>query len=224
VPARGGSKGIPRKNIAWLRDRPLLAYTAEAALSARRIARTLLSTDDPEIAEVGRSCGLEAPFLRPSELAVDDAPTLPVLRHAVQWVEQQGDRFDAIVLLQPTSPMRRPSDIDGAIEMLANSDADAVMSVAPIPHRYHPEWAYFEQADGSLRLSTGQAEPISRRQELRPAFHREGSLYVTRRDIIMERNSLYGSRVLGYLIDERESVNIDEPADLERAVALAARL
>ena len=108
VPARGGSKGIPRKNIAPLLGKPLLAYTAEAALAARRLARVILSTDDDEIAEVGRRCGLEVLFMRPPELARDDTPMLPVVQHAVRWLEERGDRYDAVCLLQPTNPLRRP--------------------------------------------------------------------------------------------------------------------
>ena len=222
IPARGGSKGIPRKNITPLLGRPLLGYTADAALASRRITRALLSTDDPEIAEVGRQCGLDVPFLRPIDLAQDHTPTLPVVKHAVEWVEQEGDGYDAICLLQPTSPLRRTSDIDSAIEMLERSDADSVVSVSPIPHRYNPHWAYVEQQDGALRLSTGEEEPIPRRQDLPRAFYRDGSIYVVRRDVLMQRNSLYGTKVLGHVVDESRSVNIDDSADLERAVALAA--
>ncbi len=221
IPARGGSKGIPRKNIAPLLGKPLLAYTAEAARAARRIARVLLTTDDPEIAEVGRHLGLEVPFLRPPELATDDMPTLPVVRHAVGWVEEQGDRYDAICLLQPTSPLRRTGDIDRAVELLEQSGADSVVSVCAVPPKYNPHWVYLRNADGLLGLSTGESQPISRRQELPLAFHREGSIYITRRDVLMIHNSLYGTKIAGFLVNEVVTVNIDEPGDLERAAALA---
>src|SRR5438552_7751137 len=117
IPARGGSKGVPRKNIRPLAGKPLLAYTAEAALAARRLSGVLLSTDDAEIAEAGRQCGLEIPFLRPAELAQDNSPTLPVLQHAVAWLESQGRHYDAICLLQPTSPFRSRGMIDGCIDL-----------------------------------------------------------------------------------------------------------
>src|SRR5690242_11248927 len=104
ITARGGSKGIPKKNIATLMGRPLLAYTADAALRAASLSRVVLSTDDPEIAEVGRECGIEVPFLRPHELAGDRTPTVPVMQDVVRRLEQQGDRYDATFLLQPTNP------------------------------------------------------------------------------------------------------------------------
>ena len=223
VPARGGSKGIPRKNVRDLGGRPLLAWTAEAALAARLLSRVVLSTDDPEIAEVGRRCGLEVPFLRPAELARDETPTLPVLCHAVAELEKAGDRFDAVCLLQPTSPFRRPEDIDGCIELLEAAGLDAVVSVLPVPPEHNPHWVYFRGGDGLLRLATGEDQPIPRRQELPPAFHRDGSVYVTRRDVLMEGNSLYGKRLGGYLIEalaDSRSVNLDTPADWERAERL----
>jgi CMP-N-acetylneuraminic acid synthetase len=222
VPARGGSKGIPGKNVRPLGGKPLLAHTAEAALAARRLSRVVLTTDDEKIAEVGRACGLEVPFLRPAELAMDDTPTLPVLQHAVSELEKAGDRFDAVCLLQPTSPFRRAGDIDGCIELL-ETGLDAVVSVLPVPPEHNPHWVFFRDGDGLLRLATGEEQPIPRRQELPPAFHRDGAVYVTRRDVLMEGNSLYGKRLGGYLIEERadsRSVNLDTPADWERAESL----
>ena len=217
IPARGGSKGIPGKNIRPLGGRPLLAWTAEAALAARRLSRVVLTTDDERIAEIGRGCGLEVPFLRPAELALDDTPTLPVLQHAVAELEKAGDWFDAVCLLQPTSPFRRAGDIDGCIELL-ETGLDAVVSVLPVPSEHNPHWVYFRDADGLLRLATGEDQPIPRRQELPPAFHRDGAVYVTRRDVLMQ-GSLYGRRLGGYLADSR-SVNLDTPADWERAERL----
>ena len=219
VPARGGSKGIPGKNVRPLGGKPLLVHTAEAALAARRLSRVVLTTDDERIAEVGRGCGLEVPFLRPAELAMDDTPTLPVLQHAVAELEKKGDRFDAVCLLQPTSPFRRAGDIDGCIELLETEGLDAVVSVLPVPPEHNPHWVYFRNGDGLLRLATGEDQPIPRRQELPPAFHRDGSVYVTRRDVLMEENSLYGRRLGGFLADSR-SVNLDTPADWERAERL----
>src|SRR6185312_12148312 len=112
VPARGGSKSIPRKNLAPLAGKPLLAWTADAALAARRLTRTVLSTDDVEIAELGRTLGLDVPFLRPAELAADATPMLPVMRHAADWFAARGGTVEAVVLLQPTSPLRTAAHID----------------------------------------------------------------------------------------------------------------
>lgn len=220
IPARGGSKGIPGKNVRLLGGRPLLAHTAEVARAARRLSRVVLSTDDEGIAEVGRSCGLEVPFLRQVELAHDETPTLPVVQHAVAELERAGDRFDAVCLLQPTSPLRRPEDVDGCIEMLEERELDAVVSVLPVPPEHNPHWVYFRDGEGLLRLATGEEQPIPRRQELPPAFHRDGSIYVTRRDVLLA-GSLYGRRLGGYLASGR-SVNLDTPADWERAERLIA--
>jgi CMP-N,N'-diacetyllegionaminic acid synthase len=224
IPARGGSKGIPRKNIVPLLGKPLLAYTAEAALAAKRLSRVVLSTEDEEIAKIGREWGLEVPFLRPRELARDDTPTLPVLQHALRWLEEnEGDFFQYICILQPTHPLRRAADIDGCIELMEREQADTVITILPVPHHYNPHWVYFQDKSGPLHLSTGETNPIPRRQELPPAFHREGSVYVSRRDIVMTQESYYGNRLLGYLIDPARSVNIDGPQDLEKVEKLLKR-
>ncbi len=220
VPARGGSKSIPRKNIRVLAGRPLLAYTAEAARRASRLGCVVLSTDDEEIARVGRACGLEVPFLRPASLAGDEAPTIGVVQHALRFLEARGETWDAVCILQPTSPLRRPEDIDCCIELLEESEADAVVSVLPVPDRYNPHWVYFKTSGGPLRISTGEKEPVPRRQELAPCFHREGSIYVVRRNVVMELGSLYGNRLFGYPIDPKRSVNIDLPEDWEAAERL----
>jgi CMP-N,N'-diacetyllegionaminic acid synthase len=219
IPARGGSKGVPRKNIQPLSGKPLLAYTTEAALGSRRLTKTILTTDDVEIADLGKSCGVEVPFLRPAELAGDETPMLPVVQHAVRWLEDRGEYFDAVCLLQPTNPFRRSEDIDGCIELLEQSGADAVVTMLPVPAEHNPHWVYFQNADGSFRLSTGEASPISRRQDLPAAFHREGSVYVTRRDVVIEKQSLYGERLVGYMVKPAESANIDTVQDWNRAAA-----
>lgn len=218
IPARGGSKGVPRKNIKLLCGKPLLEYTAQAALASRFLTRVILSTDDAEVAEVGIACGLEVPFLRPRDLAADDTPMLPVVQHAVRWMESQGESFDCVCLLQPTNPLRQAKDIDACIDLLEQSGADGVVTVLEVPSEYNPHWVYFQTREGALHLSTGEVEPISRRQDLPPAFHREGSVYVTRRNVVMCGNSLYGERLVGYRMDPAESVNIDTPEDWQRAV------
>jgi CMP-N-acetylneuraminic acid synthetase len=213
---------VPGKNVRLLCGKPLLQYTAEAAQAARLLSRVILSTDSEEIAKVGESCGLEVPFLRPAELAADETPMLPVVQHAVRWMETQGERFDAICLLQPTNPMRRAEHIDNCVRLLEKTAADAVLTILPIPTEHNPHWAYFLDESGLLSLSTGEAEPVPRRQELPVAYHREGSVYVTRRDVLMDRNSFYGERLAGYLINAESSVNIDRPQDWERAEEMLA--
>lgn len=220
VTARGGSKGVPRKNIRPLAGRPLIAWTADSALAAKRLDRVILSTDDDEIAAAGRAAGLDVPFMRPVELATDTTPTLPVLQHAVGALEATDDRYDAICLLQPTNPLRTSAMIDAAIDMFSRSDADSLISVLPVPADYNPHWVYFRASSGELRIATGEATPIPRRQDLPPAFHREGSVYLMRRDVLMVQGSLYGSRVLGQEVDPNLSLNIDTPEDWARAEAV----
>lgn len=224
ITARGGSKGISRKNIRLLGNKPLLQYTAEAALAACRLGRVILSTNDIEIAEVGRRCGLDTPFLRPAELARDDTPTLPVLQHAIRFLEERGESYDAICLLQPTNPFRQPQDIDACIALLEETGADSVVTVLEVPTEHNPHWVYFRDHDGYLRLSTGEATPIPRRQLLPPAFHREGSVYVTRREVLVMQQSLYGSKLVGYIMDSSRVVNLDTPADWAKAEEMIARI
>ena len=222
IPARGGSRGIPGKNIRSLGGKPLLQYSSETALAARRLSRVVLSTEDERIAAVGRRCGVEVPFLRPPELAQDETPTLPVVLHAVAWLEAAGDRFDAVCVLQPTHPLRRPEHIDGCIELLERTGADAVVTVLRVPPEYNPHWVYFADDTGQLHLATGARDPIPRRQELPLAFHREGSVYLARRDVIMEQRSMYGERLVGFEVGAEQSVNIDSWEDWERAERLLA--
>ncbi len=212
IPARGGSKGVPRKNIRLLAGKPLLYYTAEAARAATRLTRVILTTDDPEIASVGRDCGLEVPFMRPAALAQDDTSSLAVVQHAIRWAEDDDQAYDAVCLLQPTNPLRTAADIDACIALLAESEADSVVSVLPVPDHYNPHWVYFADSTGYLHLSTGEREPIPRRQDLPPAFFRTGSVYVTRWAVARDHH-LYGERVLGCPLDPRRHVNINTEAD-----------
>ena len=224
VPARGGSKGVPRKSLRPLGGVPLLCYTAAAALAARHLSRVVLSTDDAEIAELGRRAGLEVPFARPADLADDASPMLGVIQHAVREVERLGPgSWDAVCLLQPTTPFRDASEIDECIELFEATGADCAITVRSIPAEHHPLWAYVQDADQTLRLFTGDAEPRTRRQDLPASFHRDGSVYVTRRDVIMDRNSIYGSRVVGLQRDGEARVNIDTLGDWERAEQVVRR-
>jgi len=220
ITARGGSKGIPRKNLVRLAGKPLVQWTVEAALGSKLLTRLILSTDDPEIAALARELGVDVPFMRPEELSTDDAPTVPVLQHAVDFLERKGFSFDAICLLQPTSPLRKTQHINDCIEMLFEENADAVVSVLTVPHQYNPHWVYLQNEDATLRLSTAEREPIPRRQLLPPAFHRDGSVYVVRRDVLMEQNSLFGQRLVGYPLDSDQAVNIDSAEQLAQAEEL----
>lgn len=223
IPARGGSKGVPRKNIRILNGKPLLQYTIEAAQGAHQLTRTILSTEDEEIARVGQQCGVDVPFMRPVELAADNTPTLPVIQHAVRWMEMIDEVYDAVCLLQPTNPFRTSEQIDACIALMIEHQSDSVVTMLPVPAEYNPHWVFFQDENGYFRLSTGEKAPIPRRQELPPAFHRDGSIYVTRRDILMIGNSLYGERIIGFVMEKSQSVNIDTLDDWRRAEELLRR-
>jgi CMP-N,N'-diacetyllegionaminic acid synthase len=218
VPARSGSKGVPGKNTRCLGGRPLLVHTALAAVSAERLSAVVLSTDSQEIADLGLGAGLEVPFIRPDHLALDDTPSLPVVQHAIDALAAGGREFDAVCLLQPTSPIRPEGLIDACIDRLATSDADSVVTVRPLPDEHHPAWAFVEDLDGALRLYDGSPEPTIRRQDLAPAFVRDGAVYVTRVDVIIG-GSLYGRRTLG-VVGPEHGINIDSEHDWARAEAL----
>lgn len=226
IPARGGSKGVPRKNLHPVNGRPLLALTIDAARAASRLSRVILSTDDAEIASAGLALGAEVPFMRPAGLAADHSPTLPVIQHALRFCDEAGDRYDAVCLLQPTSPMRTAADIDACVDLLESSGADSVFSMLAVPHHYNPHWVFEPDGTGWLRLATGEEKIVPRRQELPPAYHRDGSIYITRRQTLLEGDSLYGARIRGYLMSYGTTpVNIDGPEDiglLERALARGA--
>lgn len=224
VPARGGSKGIPRKNLAPLLGKPLLAYTAEAALAARTLDRVVLSTDAEEIATVGRQLGLDVPFLRPAELARDETPTIPVLQDIVQRLEDDGSRYDAIFVLQPTNPLRLPEDIDGPVELLERTGADSVLGVVDVGET-HP--ARMKQVDEDGRVSNpdfAEAFEGQPRQQLPKMYLREGSVYVTRRDVLMRQASLQGDDCRAWIVPRERSCRIDEPLDLLLAECLLKAL
>jgi CMP-N-acetylneuraminic acid synthetase len=214
VTARGGSKGIPRKNIVPLLGKPLLAYTAEAALAATRLTRIVLSTDDEEIARVGRECGLDVPFMRPLELARDETPTIPVLQDVVRKLEVAGEFYDAVFTLQPTTPLRRPADIDGAIDLLERTGADSVISFVDVGEK-HPARMKFITPDGRV-IDPPFAEQLEgqRRQDLPKLYLREGSVYLTRRIVLMEQNSLRGRDCRAWIIPQERACNIDTSFDL----------
>lgn len=218
IPARGGSKGIKKKNLASLIGKPLIAYSIESALAANSLHRTIVSTDSEEIAEVCKALGADVPFMRPAVLAQDDTPTLPVIQHALNTLQ---DTFDAVMILQPTSPFRSPADIDAAVEMLAaNADADSVISVVKVGDN-HPARMKLIQDGWLVDPSFAEETEGQRRQDLPEMFLRNGAIYLTRTEVIMKRNSLKGKRSLAYVMPELRSVNIDSDMDLLVAKAVA---
>lgn len=224
IPARGGSKGIPGKNIKYLQGKPLIAYTIESAKESNLLSRTILSSDDPEIITISRLLGLDVPFTRPSDLASDQSPTLPVIIHALEYLKSIGEEYDAVCLLQVTNPFRRSGMIDEAITRLEESGADALISVLPVPHEFNPHWVFKPGVDGNLHISTGEEKIIPRRQELPSAYFRDGAIYLTRTEIIMKEKSLYGKKLAYLLGDEDRYVNLDTMDDWFKAEELVKKL
>ena len=215
IPARGGSKTIPRKNIYPLLGKPLVAYTIEAALESRRLSRTIVSTEDEEIASICQAWGVEAPFTRPAELATDDALSLPVMQHAVREMERiDGVVYGIMVMLQPTTPLRLAADIDAGIDLLLESGADSVISVVDVG-AYHPLRMKRVVGDNLLINYVDQGrEDMRPRQQLPPVYIRNGALYITRRDVMLNENSFTGRDCRAYVMPRERSVNIDTEFDL----------
>jgi CMP-N,N'-diacetyllegionaminic acid synthase len=223
IPARGGSKGIPGKNLIPLAGKPLLAYTVQAGRASQRLTRLVLSSDDPVIARAGQDLGAEVPFLRPAELAADDTPALPVIQHAVGFLEEQGWRADVIVYLQPTSPLRRAVHIDAAVELLLSQGADTVVSVQPVPHQFNPA-SLMRLEDGRLKPFSPEQAHLLRRQDKPEVFARNGpAVLASTHATIMEQGQLYGPRTLPLVMAPEESFDIDTPFDLELVAWLLGR-
>lgn len=217
ITARGGSKGVPKKNIKLLNGKPLLAYTIEAAKKSKFITEIVLSSDDDEIIQTATNLGLNVPFKRPSELAQDTTSSIDVVAHALQFFESKGVFFDAVCLLQPTSPFRKEGFIDAAIEKFTKQNTDCLLSVLQVPHEYNPHWTFVENANGTLNIATGEKEIIKRRQDLPPAFFRDGSIYITKTQVIKEKHSFYGESISYIESDPTFFCNIDTLKDWELA-------
>jgi CMP-N-acetylneuraminic acid synthetase/SAM-dependent methyltransferase len=212
IPARGGSKGIPNKNLATAAGRPLLAYTADAARAAKRLTRIIVSTDDAAIAEAARDLGLDVPFMRPTALAADDTPMLPVLQHALVAMRDDGFAADVVVLLQPTSPLRRAEHIDAAVDLLERSGADSVVSVVEVPHQFNPVSVLRLDGDRLQPFSSGPL--VTRRQDKPRVFARNGPAVVAVRASVVEGGSLYGADSRALVMSREDSLDIDSPRDL----------
>ena len=217
IPTRGGSKGVPGKNIKLLNGKPLLQYTSEIALKSHYLTDLILSSDDNQIIMVAESLGVKTPFIRPTALAEDQTPTIDVIIHALEWYENKGIFFDAVCLLQVTSPFRTLVFLDKAIEKFIASGCDSLVSVQKVPHEYNPHWTFEVNPEGNLKIATGEEKIISRRQELPAAYHRDGSIYIMKTEVILKQHSLYG-RSTSFIESTPELyINIDTLADWEKA-------
>lgn len=219
VPARGGSKGVPDKNLRTIAGRTLLDFVAAAARASGEIDRVVLSTDSEAIARAGRVAGLEVPFLRPAALAQDDTPMLPVIVHVLDMLKQSGWVPDFVALLQPTSPLRRPGHVRDAVRRLREPGVDSVVTVVELPRHLSPDYV-MKIEDGVLRPFLPEGARVTRRQDARPAYSREGTVYAFRRDTLDRFGNIYGDRCVPLAIDARDSLSIDTPEDWVRAEQL----
>ena len=212
IPARGGSKGVPGKNTKLLAEKPLIAYSIEQAIASSSFAKIIVSTDDEAIAQIGLDYGAEVPFIRPSELSNDEASSIAVVQHAVAFFESKNEFYDAICLLQPTSPFREKGFIAKSIAKFSAINSDALVSVLPVPNEYNPHWIFEADKNGMLQIATGEKEIIKRRQELPQAFFRDGAIYLTKIASI-KKGTFYGE-TLSYIENNPSLyVNIDTMED-----------
>jgi CMP-N-acetylneuraminic acid synthetase len=217
IPARGGSKGIPRKNIKLLGNKELIVYTIEVAKASQFITDVLVSTDDAEIADVALRHGAGVPFLRPAYLADDSSPTIDTVIHALEYLHENDKVYDAVCLLQATCPFRKQEDLDGAIQKFVKLTPDSLISVRAVPHVYNPYWVFEKQGRSEfLQLAKGD-KIISRRQDLPAAYHRDGAVYITKTDVLIEQKSLYGEKIIAFEMQGSPDINIDTYADWEAA-------
>ncbi|HKJ27754.1 MAG TPA: acylneuraminate cytidylyltransferase [Anaerolineales bacterium] len=221
IPARGGSKSIPRKNILDFAGHPLIAYSIAAAQQAETVTRTIVSTDDEEIAEVARRYGAEVPFMRPAQHAQDATPDFPVFEHALKWLaENEGYQPEFVIQLRPTTPVRPPDMIDEGVRILRqHPEVDSLRVVVPSGQNPHKMWRIGEDGRMSpLQTVEGLDEPYNApRQKLPPTYWQTGHLDVIRSAVILEKGSMTGSVVMPLVLDPRYTVDIDTQADWEQA-------
>ncbi|MFX0091012.1 MAG: cytidylyltransferase domain-containing protein [Candidatus Hodarchaeota archaeon] len=220
ITARGGSKSIPKKNIVPLLGKPLIAYTIVPALKSKYLTKVLVSSDDPEIIEVSKRYGAEVPFIRPAELATDTALSIDVVIHATALMEEQDNiKYDYIFILQPTTPLRTTADIDGAIEKIIDTGADSVIGVVEVQGR-HPARMVKIKDDRLVSYTEEEPPEGMPRQQLPRVYSRSGSVYVTKRDLIMNQRTFKGKYSRPWIIPNERDVDIDEAIDLAVAEVL----
>ena len=215
IPARGGSKEVPRKNIRNLWGKPLIAYTIKTALMAENLLyRIIVSTDDEEIASISKNYGAEVPFIRPKELSTDEASMVPVLQHAVDFIEKEDNTIiDWILLLQPTDPLREVTDIENSIKLALEDDCDSVISVERV-FAHHPILMKKIEKNRLFPYTIEETEGTPRQKYSPPAYMRNGSIYLTKRRTLMKMNSIWGAIIKPLIMTEGSRISIDSMNDL----------
>ena len=220
IPARGGSKGLPRKNIMEIDGYPLIQYTINAALTAKNLTDVIVSTDDKEIAQISIELGAQVPFMRPNELASDMSESAPVIIHALKEMEEiRGYHYDAIIMLQPTCPLRSSKHIEKALELFFSKDCDSLVSVSSVGgvHPFRMKRMIGNELVSFIDQGFWDMRP---RQVLPDVYIRNGSIYLIRRDTLIDQGQLIGKKCLGLVMSDEESVNIDTPIDFKLAEIL----
>lgn len=225
VPARSGSKGLPMKNIRLLHGKPLLSWPIDAAKRSRYVDRVVVSTDSEEYARIAQVAGAEIPFLRPPELSVDTAPSIAFILHALDMLDAVGDKYDYLVLLEPTSPLTEASDVDAALEALEahRADADAIVSVAELVST-HPAFAVSLDRKGLIHPYASQCfGQLSRRQDIQPLYSLDGSLYISTPEALRSYQAFCHERTLSHLMPRYKSFEVDDLVDFICIEALLAQ-
>ncbi|RLB68939.1 MAG: acylneuraminate cytidylyltransferase family protein [Deltaproteobacteria bacterium] len=220
VPARSGSKGLPKKNIRILGDKPLIAWSIDAGRQSRYIDSITVSTDSQEIAVIAKQWGGEVPFIRPADLATDAAKGIDAILHAIHWHHDNDEQFDLVLVLQPTSPLRTADDIDRAIELLFEKKAGAIVSVCLVDH--HPWWCNSLPKNGRMKDFLRPEILNTNRQELPPFYRLNGAIYVADIDFLEKTHSFMTDETFAYIMPTEASVDIDNAFDFKLAEVLLA--
>lgn len=213
IPARGGSKGIPGKNMIDIGGRPLIDYTIQTIHQSNKISKVIVSTDSIEIGDYCQKRGVNFPFIRPKELSGDKAKSIDVVIHTLNWCRDHGENFDFILLLQPTTPFRNANFIDSAIEQLVESNKNCLISVKPVPHEYNPNWQ-FRILDGDRGITSYEDKVISRRQDLSLTYVRDGGIYLVRVDFLLKTKSFFDDEMEFIVNNDHPPINLDTLNDL----------
>ena len=223
IPARGGSKGIPRKNIKFLGGKPLITYTIEAALQAKSVTRVFVSTEDLEIAEIAKKYGAEIPFMRPKKLATDASSATDVYIYTIKQLEKiLNKKIESFIALLPTSPLRTGRDIDRAVKIFLEKKADSVISVNEAPHP--PSWFLKLNENGVLTNFFNKTMSMKNRQEEPKAFIPNGAIYVLKMNVIKNKKNYYTNKTYAYILPSERSIDIDNPMDFALAEILIKKL
>jgi len=213
IPARGGSKGLPGKNIKNLCGKPLIAWSIETGLNSKYIDEVMVTTDSQEIADVAQKYGANVPFLRPKELATDTATTFDAIKHTIDFYKEKLKKeFDYIVLLEPTSPLREVSDIDNAVEQLLNSDADAIVGICKTEDQ-NPAFLVLKDNNNYISGYENRSMKVIRRQDISDVYFFERTIYISKTDVLLDKQTFYHDKTIGYEVPKYKSLEVDDMDD-----------